>query len=819
MEKRTVFRYLFLPCVTLLLIVASGPPLLASPGTGTLYATSTSQLLRVNPETGEGEVVGFISGGASFGFPSLAVDPTTGLMYAGGGAGLPYLHLVDPDTAAATYLGDSGLGFAAISSLDFRKDGTLYAAVNIAGDGGTGGGDHLATIDPVTGAATVIGPFGSCVGVVLPSNGGGSCDIDGIAAIAFDGAGNLWGALNERGASGARGLYRIDINTGAATFYGQVYNGGLPPSGGIGSLQFACDGTLYGGTPRDIGGAGDGGFLITVTPGFNFFEFVGATSATGGGPLGGLAFADPCPPGSGVLYASSVGLLLRVDKTTGEGTPVGTLSGGASFGFPSLAVSPTTGLMYAGGGAGNPYLHLVDPVTGDLTFLGNSGLGFAAISALDFRGDGTLFASVNIAGDGGTGGGDHLATIDPVTGVATVIGPFGSCVGVVLPSNGGGSCDIDGIAAMAFDAAGNLYGALNPRGASGLRGLYRIDVTTGAATFIAPILDAMGNPPSGGVGSLQFDCDGTLYGGTPRDIGGAGDGGRLLVINPATGAFSFVGTVSATGGAPLGGLALSPPCPRCVSQPLGTAGGFDLFIAGDATHTNTDAQGRVAIGGNAVLQNYGIAAALPGFVGDSLVVGGNLTYTNGQVYNGNVAYGGTASLVNVGILHGTVRQDGSVIDFAAEKSQLQTSSAFWASYPANGTTTLQYGQILLSGTDPVLNVFDVPGSAVSSATYFQISAPAGSSVLINIDGMVNRMQYFGFNLIGVSRDHVIFNFFETVDLTLQGIGIQGTVLAPDAAIHFSNGAIDGNLIGCSLDGSGQVHVDRFDGCLPELPPC
>lgn len=33
-----------------------------------------------------------------------------------------------------------------IGGMDFRSDGTLFAAVNIAGDGGTGS-DHLAIID------------------------------------------------------------------------------------------------------------------------------------------------------------------------------------------------------------------------------------------------------------------------------------------------------------------------------------------------------------------------------------------------------------------------------------------------------------------------------------------------------------------------------------------------------------------------------------------------------------------------------------------------------------------------------------------------
>ena len=103
--------------------------------------------------------------------------------------------------------------------MDFSAGGTLYAAVNIAGDGGTGS-DHLAILDKTTGAATVIGPFGTCTGVTIPSDGGGSCTIEGIEAIAFDASGTLWGARSARGAAGAPGLYTINTSNRRSDFRG-----------------------------------------------------------------------------------------------------------------------------------------------------------------------------------------------------------------------------------------------------------------------------------------------------------------------------------------------------------------------------------------------------------------------------------------------------------------------------------------------------------------------------------------------------------------------------------------------------------------------
>ncbi len=208
----------------------------AVPGTGTLFGTDASgdHLLTVNPVTGAGAIVGGMFIGS---VPSLAVDPATGTIYAGQGGGAPNIYTVDKGSGAATLVGDSGLGFAAIGGMDFTPDGTLYAAVNIVGDGGTGS-DHLATINKATGAATVIGPFGACP----PS---GLCTIEGMEGIAFDASGTLWGAHSARGAAGAAGLYTINAATGAATLVTPIADAAGAPSGGVVSIQFACDGTLY----------------------------------------------------------------------------------------------------------------------------------------------------------------------------------------------------------------------------------------------------------------------------------------------------------------------------------------------------------------------------------------------------------------------------------------------------------------------------------------------------------------------------------------------------------------------------------------------
>lgn len=267
-------------------------PATGAPGTGRLLGTDANggNLLDISTGAGTAVVIGNMGVGPA---PSLATDPTTGVVYVAAGGGNPVLHTVNPANAATAPVGNTGLGFAAVGGMDFDAAGTLYAAVNIAGDGGTGS-DHLATLNILTGQATIIGPFGACVGVPpIPVNGTGSCTIEGIEGIAFDGAGNLWGVHTRRGSAGAPGLYSINPGTGAAAFATAILDGGgNPPSGGLSSIQFACDGTLFGGSARGFGAA-DGGFLVTVNPANGLFSSVGAVSATGGSSLGGLAFDDP----------------------------------------------------------------------------------------------------------------------------------------------------------------------------------------------------------------------------------------------------------------------------------------------------------------------------------------------------------------------------------------------------------------------------------------------------------------------------------------------------------------------------------------------
>ncbi|MEQ8974339.1 MAG: choice-of-anchor A family protein [Coleofasciculus sp. C1-SOL-03] len=250
---------------------------------------------------------------------------------------------------------------------------------------------------------------------------------------------------------------------------------------------------------------------------------------------------------------------------------------------------------------------------------------------------------------------------------------------------------------------------------------------------------------------------------------------------------------------------------------LGIASDYNVFVLGDVNQSNTDAEGKVAVGGNADLLNFYAGMALPtdGNNGDVLIVGKNLVFENGQV-RGNAVYGETAELTDVTLEHGGMLRQDNPIDFAAARQELQALSQFLGGLEATGTTDIAYGGITLNGSDEDQNIFHLNASDLSNASNFNFNVASGATAIVNISGDAASLQNFDFNFNGgIDRQQVLYNFYEAEELSASGIGIQGSVLAPFAAFNFDNGQINGNLIAASLTGGGQSNNYLFNGELPD----
>lgn len=246
---------------------------------------------------------------------------------------------------------------------------------------------------------------------------------------------------------------------------------------------------------------------------------------------------------------------------------------------------------------------------------------------------------------------------------------------------------------------------------------------------------------------------------------------------------------------------------------LGIAKEYNLFVLEDITQPSADTEGKVAVGGNATFSNYSLGDKLPENSGDVLIVGKHLNFTSGHIYNGNVVYGQTTNLpIDAVTVDGTI-ETGTPIDFTAAKIELQSLSATLSNYAANGTTTMQWGGLTLTGNDPYLNVFAVNGSDLTSAHTVAITVPNGAVVLVNING-TSVSWTGGLTVTGTSITNVLYNFYEATSLTIQGIDVTGTVLAPYAHLNFPAGVINGQVICKSMEGAGQFNLDLFEGNIP-----
>jgi choice-of-anchor A domain-containing protein len=268
----------------------------------------------------------------------------------------------------------------------------------------------------------------------------------------------------------------------------------------------------------------------------------------------------------------------------------------------------------------------------------------------------------------------------------------------------------------------------------------------------------------------------------------------------------------------------------CLATPLGMATDFNVFLFGNMTQSNVDVTGRVAVGNNATLTNFGVGSALSNPVSGTrydLIVGNTLQYNNGQVFHGSILYN-NGSVSSVGTPNGTTLQSNAVsavsgINFAQTASDMQSLSQQLFNLSGQIAGVPVNNQLTLTGANADLNVFQVAAGVFNGNIHtFNINAPSSSTVIINVLGASNTFQNGGMMINGAQSatagQRILFNFVNTTSLTLSSYGFRGSILAPQAAVSFNNGSLDGQLIAQSLSGNGESHNYLFQGNLSSFNP-
>ena len=499
----------------------------------TLYLVRTDSpttfVHTVNQSTGAPSAVGLPAVYAGFPPPMLLfipnamdAEPSTGVMYVSVNdsqmaPGTQYLGTLDPVSGVVRHIGLTVGGLDALAFEPDRCPVALYGAAHVSGGAAP---SRFFRLDPITGAATLVGP--------INFNAVGGIDV-------HPQTGRLFG-IGRRPSDGTNVLITIDPATGAGTEVGPLVNAGIPGGGGLFDLSFRSDGVLF------LSG------WDLLTPDSTLYTVNQATGlATPVGGMGTLA------PGNGITFslsnilyhsnsAAATPQIYLLDQATGLATFQSVL---AFTGFPPLFsprlnamdTEPSTGTAWAAvnDNSGSNYLATLDPRSGTVRHIGLSAPGLDALVWVPLCDDGdpcTFDECVRCqdaellgAAYSGANGLATLMRVDPTTGATAVIGPIG----------------FERVSGMDFDReTGVLYATGERADGTNTNVLIAVDPATGAGNEIGPTGLPFPGPLDAESDISIRNSDGVIYAYLEP-----GDG--VATIDRLTGAATFLG-FSGSGG-------------------------------------------------------------------------------------------------------------------------------------------------------------------------------------------------------------------------------------------------------------------------------
>ena len=251
-----------------------------------------------------------------------------------------------------------------------------------------------------------------------------------------------------------------------------------------------------------------------------------------------------------------------------------------------------------------------------------------------------------------------------------------------------------------------------------------------------------------------------------------------------------------------------------LDSPMNTP--FSLYSGGNVDWMNgTVSNGGIEFGGNLRLQNFTINGNLSG--------GGNSVNQNGTI-NGNVTVGGSFQNNGGTTVNGTIQQNQAftpTFNHAQAEQTFTNASQFWGGQSPTANWVNQFGEIVVDPLQSGRNIVNLSLGDIDSSWGLSIDGPADAFVIFNIDDTPPSNDDFFKALTldftgGLTMEDVLFNFTNAETLSLQG-GTYANILAPNADITFSSGALQGILVAENLYGGGQVNLGTFSGFPEDYP--
>jgi choice-of-anchor A domain-containing protein len=227
---------------------------------------------------------------------------------------------------------------------------------------------------------------------------------------------------------------------------------------------------------------------------------------------------------------------------------------------------------------------------------------------------------------------------------------------------------------------------------------------------------------------------------------------------------------------------------------------FGVWAFGDISGLR-DVQGPVGAGGAVIANSFNINWSQS----PAGIVASSLDLRNGTV-SGSITWGVAETFSNV-TYNAASNTKGAPVDFGASRTALQGMSTALSAFVANGATSTQYGNVVLKGVHPTLNVFSVSTAELKTTYSITIDVPATSTVIINVLGYDARIANAGITA-KTSATKILWNFYQATSLYATAVGIPGSVLAPFANARLG-GNINGTLIAETVLSTNEFHQYPF----------
>lgn len=193
-------------------------------------------------------------------------------------------------------------------------------------------------------------------------------------------------------------------------------------------------------------------------------------------------------------------------------------------------------------------------------------------------------------------------------------------------------------------------------------------------------------------------------------------------------------------------------------------------------------------------------------------------YATGSVAISGGSYGaiGSGSFTNANGPQGN-NFTSNTASSAALDSQADALARQFAGLATTGVLTSGQwtpGNATLTGTSTGINVFTIDGSRYSDLYALTFAGP-GTGAIVNISG-TSFSNFANINFGSLSPDQVVFNFFEATDLSMNGMNVAGSILAPNARVQLYGGSVAGSVIADSFTSNGtRIGGNAFSGFNPQ----